>query len=189
MAAPALARDDFPHQAAELAAAVLRFQEPLAHLLSKHTPAGMPIIGVDTYVFAPSPRNVPRDQVAEYLVALPSPAMLAPTTVRGMISLVLLHELSGERRAFLQHELDNHSAALATHASAPDDDRVLLEFDDESHLFSLGAVRLWAQRYGILVGWNMGPCSEPARAEWQINLLGGDGRRYSKGFGRNPLSR
>lgn len=184
MTASALAYDDLPLEAAQLAAAMLRFQEPLAHLRSAHTPNGMPVVGVDAYAFVPSPRMVPRDRVAQHLAALPSPAILAPTTVRGMVSLILLQELTGERRAAMQHELDNQSAALTEYASATDTERVLLEFDEESHLFSLGAVRLWAQRYGILVGWNMGRCDEPTRAEWRFTLIGGEGRRYSQSRGR-----
>lgn len=184
MAAPALAQDDLPLEAAQLAAAMLRFQEPLAHLMSKHTTEGMPVVGVDSYAFVPSPKMVPRNRVVAYLATLPSPAMLAPTTVRGVVSLILLQELTGERRAAMQHELDNQRSILAESVSGSDSDRVLLEFDEESHLFSLGAVRLWAQRFGILVGWSMCPCGEPTRAEWQINLLGGDGHRYSKRFGR-----
>ena len=184
MTAPALANDDLPLEAAQLAAAMLRFQEPLAHQTSAHTPDGLPVVGVDAYAFVPSPRMVARDQVAAYLAALPGPAMLAPTTIRGIVSLILLQELSGERRAAMQHQLDNHSAAMRHYAAAADTDRVLLEFDEEAHLFSLGAVRLWAQRYGVLVGWNMNRCNEPTRAEWRFDLLGGDGHRYSKEFGR-----
>ncbi len=120
--------------------------------------------------------------MAAYLAALPCPAMLAPTTVRGVVCLVLFEELNGERRAVMQHELDNQCAVLAEYVPGSDGDRVLLEFDEESHLFSLGAVRLWAQRFGVLVGWNVGRCSEPTRAEWQINLLGGDGHRHSNRF-------
>ena len=183
MTAPVLANDDLLLEAAQLAAAMLRFQGPLAHLMSAHTPEGMPVIGLDAYAFAPSPHRVPRDKVAQYLAALSSPAMLAPTTARGIVSLILLQELAGERRAAMQHQLDNQSAAFAEHAFAPDTERVLLEFDDESHLFSLGAVRLWSQRYGISVGWNMSRCDEPTRAEWRFNLVGGDGQRYSKAFG------
>jgi hypothetical protein len=184
MAAPALAQDDLPLEAAQLAAAMLRFQEPLAHVMSAHTPEGMPVVGVDAYAFLPSSRRVPRDQVAQYLAALPDPAMLAPTTIRGIVGLILLQELTGERRTAMQHALDNQAAALTEYASAADTERVLLEFDEESHLFSLGAVRLWAQRFGVLVGWNMGRCDEPTRAEWRFKLFGGDGHRYSQPFGR-----
>ena len=55
---PSTAMDDENAQAATLAAAVLRFQEPLAHLPSTSTPAGMPVVGVDAYVFLPSVRRV-----------------------------------------------------------------------------------------------------------------------------------
>jgi len=185
MASPAFVHDDLAHHAAELAAAMLRFLEPLAHLARFRSSKPAPIVGVDAYVFSPSPRLIPRDQVAGYLAALPSPAVLAPTTTRGVIALTMLHELSGERRTAMQHQLDNQLAALEAFAHAPADDRVLLEFDDESHVFTLGAVRVWAERFSVLVGWNMRSSDEASRAEWRLNLVGGDGERYSKGYGRS----
>ena len=125
-------------EAAALAAAILRFQEPLAHLSSTSTPAGMPVVGVDAYVFMPSDRRVPRAGIEDYLAAAPG----------------------------------------------ADADRVLLEFDAETHLFSLAGVRRWSERYLLTAGWNIQPCPEPARAEWRLNLFGGDGRRYSRGAGK-----
>lgn len=183
MASPAPAYDDRGLEAAEIVAAMLRFQEPLARPMSKHTPEGMPVVGVDSYVFLPSSRPVRRDQLAAHLASLPCPALLTPATARGIVGLILLNELIGERRTTMQRELDNQSGLLAESAPGSDTDSVLLEFDDESHLFSLGAVRLLACRYGILVGWNVGPCSDAGRAEWRMNLFGGDGQRFSKGVG------
>lgn len=187
MTFPPPPNEDRNLEAAKIAAAMLRFQEPLAHLMSGHTPEGMPKTGVDSYTFFPGARPVLRDQVAAYLAGLPSPAVLAPTTARGLISLILLQELTGERHAVMQHELDNQCGLLSESAPGADSDRVLLEFDDESHLFSLAAVRQLARRFGILVGWNVGPCNEPDRAEWRINLFGLDGHRYSKGVGPPPV--
>lgn len=188
MTFPQPPNEDRSLEAAGIAAAMLRFQEPLAHLMSAHTPEGMPKVGVDSYTFVPGPQTVMRSQVAAYLAGLPSPAVLAPTTARGIIALILLHELAGERRTAMQHELGNQSGILSSSAPGTDTDRVLLEFDDESHVFSLAAVRLLAQRYGILVGWNVGPCNEPDQAEWRMNLFGGDGQRYSKGVCRPPFA-
>lgn len=178
----------FPLDAARLAAAMLRFQEPLAPLMEGTTPAGHPVVGVDAYSFVPFPKRVLREDVPEFLAALPCPAMLAPTISRGIVSVTLLDELSSERRAAMQHELDNQLGFFRDDrfATASDTDRVLLEFDDESLEFPFGAVRLWAGRYGILVGWNLGPCEDHVRAEWRIKLIAGDGNRYSKG-GREGL--
>jgi hypothetical protein len=50
----------------------------------------------------------------------------------------------------------------------------LLEFDDECHLFSFAAVRAWAGRYGVSVGWNVGACGD-SRADARIFLYGTDG--------------
>ena len=184
MTPPAVVPGDANLDAGRLAAAMLRFQEPLAHLMSVSTPQGIPIIGVDAYVFLPSSRRVLRPDVDAYLAALPGAAFIATTTTRGMLALVLLEELSGERRVSLQKELDNQYTGLLELAPGPDTDRVLLEFDEETNLFSMAGVRRWAQRFGLTVGWSIEPCPEPDRAEWRLNLLGGDGRRRSKGFGR-----
>ena len=167
---------------------MLRFQEPLVPLLKHSTSAGRPVLGVDCYSFMPGPKQVLRPDLPAFLAALPCPAMLAPTIIRGIISLTLLEELSGDRRAAMKHELDNQLSFFQDDmfAGASDSDRVLLEFDDESLEFPLGAVRLWAERYGILVGWSVVPCEDRGRAEWRINLIGGDGKRYSKG-GREGL--
>ena len=180
LTAPALARDDLLLEAATLAAMILRFEERAAHQPSTHTPAGVPVIGQDAYVFPPSSRRIPRDQIPAFLAALPCPAFLAPTTMRGTVTLTLLQELSGERRASIQHNLDNQVSILQDMASGPDTDRVLLAFDDQVHLFTLGAVRLWASRFGILVGWNITPSNDTARAEWQMHLFSGSGHRTAR---------
>jgi len=180
MTVPALDRDALLLEAATLAATILRYEERAAHQLASHTPAGMLVIGRDAYVFPPSSRRVPRDQIPEFLAALPSPAFLAPTTTRGTVTLTLLQELSGERRASIQHDLDNQVAILKDMASGPDSDRVLVAFDDQAHLFTLGAVRLWASRFGILVGWNITPSSDTGQAEWQMNLFSSSGRRTAR---------
>ena len=116
----------------------------------------MPVIGVDSCNFTFSASSIPREQVATFLATLAGPVFLAPTTTRGVVSLVLLEELIGERRAAMQRQLDNQISGLSESAPGADTDRVLLEFDEESHLFSLGGVRLWAERYGIFLGWNIG---------------------------------
>ena len=181
MTAPAFDRDDLLLEAATLASAILRYEERAAHQSGSHTPAGVSIIGQDAYVFPPSSRRVPRDQIPAFLAALPGPAVLAPTTVRGTVTLTLLQELSGDRRASIQHNLDNQVAGLNDMAPGSDSDRVLVAFDDQMHLFSLGAVRLWASRFGILVGWNITPCTEPGQAEWQMNLFSSSGHRTAPG--------
>ncbi len=177
MTAPAFDHDDLLLEAATLAATILRFEERAAHQTSTHTPAGVPVIGQDAYVFPPSTRRIPRDQIPEFLAALPCPAFLAPTTIRGTVTLTLLQELAGERRASIQHNLDNQVGMLQDMAPGSDTDRVLLAFDDEVHLFTLGAVRLWASRFGILVGWNLTPSTDTGRAEWQMHLFSGSGHR------------
>src|SRR5438093_12144053 len=98
MSAPLLQPDDALRDAAALAFAVIRFAEGAAHPM-RGTPPGMPRVGDEVYVFSPSLRRVPREDVPKFLAGLAAPAMLYPTTVRGIIALQLLNELSGDRSA------------------------------------------------------------------------------------------
>jgi hypothetical protein len=127
-------------------------------------------------------RRIPRDEIETFLVSLPSPALLAPTNSRGMIALILLHELSGDRRAGFQHEVDNSAAALdddiAPQLGLSPRSRILVEFDEESHVFSFAAVREWTQQFVVPVGWSMGTLKGEERADARLLLRRSDGRRF-----------
>src|SRR3989442_9819422 len=116
-----------------LASALHRIASIAPHPLTTSTPPGSLRVGTEAYVFIPSSRWVPLDQLETFLVSLPSPALLAPTTIRGMIALTLLHELSGERRRGFEHELDNCAAALeeiGPQLGLSATSRILVEFDE-----------------------------------------------------------
>ena len=66
-------------EAARLAFALIRFAGAVAYPLIGHTPPGVLKVGTEAYMFSPSWRRVPRDEVEAFLVGLPSPALLAPT--------------------------------------------------------------------------------------------------------------
>lgn len=105
MTATAAHPDDLRAEAARLAFALLRFEGVAAHpMRGAATP--------DAYVFLPSWREVPGSEVEAFLVGLPSPALLLPTTLRGTIALLLLHELTGDRRRWAEKALSNFAAGL-----------------------------------------------------------------------------
>jgi hypothetical protein len=112
MTAPRLDPDDLLLQAASLAFALLRFEEGAAHPHRGSTPPGMLRLGEEAYQFTPSWRSVPRADVPAFLAALPSPALLSPTTTRGTVALTLLAELSGERAVWARKTLTNQRACL-----------------------------------------------------------------------------
>jgi hypothetical protein len=189
MTAIAVNTDDVRLEAARLAAALIRFEQVAAHPMQAHAPHGSLQIGTDAYVFIPSWRRIPRDEIERFLVSLPSPALLAPTTTRGMIGLILLHELSGERRGGFQHELDNSAVALeelAPQLGLSAKSRILVEFDEESHVFSFAAVREWTQQFPVRVGWSMGALEGEDRADARILLRRSDGRSFP---GRSDMIR
>jgi hypothetical protein len=173
--------DDLRIEAARLAFALMRFEGAAAHLSRASRPPGAPQLGTDAYAFIPSWTEVPSDGVEAFLAGLPCPVLLAPTTIRGSIALLLLHELSGDRRRWAEKTFSNYAAVLddliGQLALSPQS-RVLVEFDDESHVFSLAAVREWSQQFAVQVGWNLGPLQNDSRADAIMGLMRGDGEWY-----------
>src|SRR5215831_8853169 len=117
MLTPGTAADDALSQAATLAFAMVRFDDRLAHPVRWSTPPGVLREGEECYVFIPSGRRVPIAEVPAFLAELSSPAILSPTMTRGIVTLTLLDELTGERRAHAQHNFDNQRSALESIAA------------------------------------------------------------------------
>jgi hypothetical protein len=181
MGAPAIDPNNLRAEAARLAATLLRFQEPAAHLSRASTPLGALRVGTEAYIFIPSWKTVPRVEVESFLVSLPSPALLAPTTMRGSIALLLLHELSGDRRRWAEKTFSNFAAVMGEMAGqlglAPES-RVLVEFDDESHVFSYAAVLECTQQFAVQVGLCLTPLAGAAEADAVLGMVRGDGHWY-----------
>ena len=173
--------DDLRAEAARLAVALLRFEASAAHLSRASTPSGALQVGTQAYTFIPSWKTIPNDEVEAFLVGLPSPALLAPTTRRGAIALLLLHELSGDRRRWAEKTFSNYAAVLddvIRQLGLSPQARILVEFDKESHVFSLAAVRECSQQFAVHVGWTLGPLADEPRADALLGLLRGDGQWY-----------
>ena len=168
--------------AARLAYALLRMEEPMASLLRICKRADVPVLGQDAYSFSPSWELIPRAEIVPFLVSLRSPALLSPTTTRGVIALTLIHELSGDRRRWGEKVLSNFSAGLDNfilRLGLTSDTNVLLEFEQESEVYSLAAVRMWTQQYGVLqVGWTISPLLGDARAQAQLVVCRSDGQWF-----------
>jgi len=128
----------------------------------------MPRLGEDAYVFAPSLRHVRREDVPAFLAGLPSAAMLFPTTIRGVVALQLLNELSGDRAAGARKEFANQRGGLeelAGQLGLTADSPILLEFGDEAHVVSLAVLLLLSglpcPSAGTLGGWRATPGRPP----------------------------
>ena len=174
---------DLRWEAARLASAALRFAEGAAHLSSAYTPAGSPVLGRDSYIFAPGRRHVMRAQIENFLVSLPSAAFLHPTTTRGVIALSLLDELSGDRHRWGVHALNEVGAGVERLGAAHGlslTSRVLLEFEEESHVFDLATVREYLSQFHVDVGWLLEPIEGDTRAEAWLMLFRSDGK-WSRG--------
>jgi hypothetical protein len=167
--------------AARLAFALIRFESAAAHPLRASRPPGAPQLGMDAFAFIPSWKEVPSREVEGFLVGQPCPVLLAPTTIRGSIALLLLDELSGDRRRWADKTFSNYAAVLddvAGQLALSPQSRILVEFDDESHVFSLATVKEWSQQFAVQVGWNLGPLPNDPRADAFMGLMRGDGLWY-----------
>ncbi|MGH9894612.1 MAG: hypothetical protein ACREA0_22065, partial [bacterium] len=182
MTALATHTDDVRREAARLAFALIRFEEVTAHPLGASTPPDSLRDRPEAYNFLPSWHKVPRGEVETFLVSLPSPGLLAPTTIRGTIALILLHELSGDRRRWAEKTLSNFAAGLeeiAPSLGLSPTSRILVEFDEESHVFSYAAVREWTQQFAVQVGWSIAPLEQrDDRADARMMLRRGDGQWF-----------
>jgi len=181
MTAIATQPDDLRMDAARIAFALIRFEGVAAHARRGSTSQGSLRVGTEAYVFLPSWRPIPGAEVEAFLGGQPCPALLMPTTIRGTIVLMLLQELSGDRRRWAEKTLSNFAAGLEdtiAQLGLTPTSRILLEFDQESHVFSFAAVREWSQRLPVQVGWNIGPLEGDDRADACMKLMRGDGKRF-----------
>jgi len=134
-------------------------------------------LGEEAYSFLPGPARIPLHDVPQFLARLPSPALLIPSTSRGIAGLTLVGELSGQRASSARHEFANQQAAVeevASQCGLSAGSRILLEFDTESFILSLAALRIWSQRYVVYVGWNIRPLVGDARASAKLVLFRAD---------------
>src|SRR5262249_18261516 len=146
------------YEAAQLTFTLIRFAQGAAHPPRGTRPPGAPQLGDEVYVFAPSTHQVRREDVPSFLAGLSSPAMLFQTTTRGLISLHLLDEQSGDRAASARHHFENQREALEDmlrRCDLSEDSRIPLEFGDEVHLVSPSALRAWSERFAVDVGWRV----------------------------------
>jgi hypothetical protein len=175
------ANDDALMQAAALTFTMLRFEQDAAHASRSSDPYDQGEMGVDRFVFLPSWRSTAAHDVVAFLAGLTCPALLFPTTMRGVVSLMLLDELAGERKAWAQKTLDNHLVGINEFAAQffpplDGNSNVLLEVQGETHIISLDVLRLWSQRFNAPAGWSLGDSRNDPRAPAQIRLISSDGR-------------
>lgn len=176
-------------EAARLAFTLLRFASAAGHPFPGSERPGVLKVGTEAWVFGPSWHRVPSDEVETFLAGLPSRALLNPTLMRGEITLILLDELTGERLRWGEKTLGNLVECLeglVAQLGLPHDARVLVEFDDESQVFSLAAVREWAGTLAVNVGWNLAPLADEQRAEACLMLIRADDREFQ---GRSCMMR
>ena len=170
--------DDVRLQAATLAFALLRFSAGAAHPDRSSTPKGVPRVGPECYVFAPAWTRIAIADVPQFFATLPAPALLASTTTRGFATLILINELTGERREWADHSLGNQQAGLESSIAQLGlgaDARVILQFDSEEYVYPLPVLREWCAQFGVAVGWNLRPYHDDDRAQARLMLYRSDG--------------
>lgn len=186
-----LAGEEAVTQAAALTFTMLRFEQESAHQSRAEDPhPGR--LGDDKFIFLPSWRSTPREDVVPFLASLNSPALLFPTTTRGVVSLILLEDLNGDRQRWAQKTFDNQLAGiddLATQLTLDGNSKVLLEVLGDIHVVSIDVLRVWSQRFSAPVGWGIGDSSNDARAPARFCLIASDGRVNPPWTARAPWER
>ena len=164
-----------------------RLRSPLRSFVSAPAPrtrrpeTGRRVFRTWAWRLSSSCQRAPRiasGEVASFLAGLPSPAMLLQTTVRGTLSVVLLEELSGERAQAARREFDNQRTLLEEmirQAGLGPESRILLELDTKPHILSLDAMRIWAERFVVIVGWAITRLDGAPRADARMAALRSDG--------------
>lgn len=168
-------------EAARLAFTLLRFASAAGHPRIGTTPSGVLKVGAEAWAFGPSWQLVPNDGVVAFLSGLSSPALLNPTLTRGEVVLTLVGELAGERRRRAEKTLSNlvgNLDSMVSQSGLPPTARILVEFDEESHVFSLDAVREWAGNLAVNVGWSIAPLENEPRADACLGLVRADDREF-----------
>jgi len=146
-------------QAAALAFALLRFEAGAAHSPFAGAPSD-DVAGRDGFTFLPVVRRVPVADVVPYLASLPSPAILVSSSPRGMVALLLLAELTGDRRKWAESLFEDYRRALlaaADRLGLTPESSIVFEFDDEVHIFSFATLRLFCERFIVHVAFNLDP--------------------------------
>jgi hypothetical protein len=171
--------DDELVEAAELAFAMLRFESGGAH--RRFSPdASSPHEGTrPAFLFLPVSRPVPHELVVPYLASCPGPAMLAPTTTAGIVSLLLLSELQGDRLRWAQDTFARYRANVLEQGRALEltpESPIVLEFDDEAHVFSFATLCRTFERFIVLVAGNLvAILYDDPRARARLMLYRSDG--------------
>jgi hypothetical protein len=187
MTAPQFLPEDSRLKAAAVAFALVRFESEAAQADRFRHPSSAPRFGEDAYVFLPSLRRIRSGDVVSFLAGLPSPALLAPTTMRGIVALTLLAELSGERATGARKIFTNQCAAVeesAQQLGATPETQVLISISGETHIVSFETVRVWSQLFAVQVGWSIAPFAGDPRVAARLCLIRSDGAKSCFGADR-----
>lgn len=170
--------EDVRLQAAKLTFAMLRYESCAAHPdLRSCRPQGAPRVGEDAYIFLPALRPIACADVVAFLAGLPSPALLSPTTKRGIVALTLLSELSGDREHGARKIFANQRASVdgkGTALNLTPESRILLELPEEKHKFSFEALRAWSEHFAVHIGWQIEPAEPGSDFSAQLLLVRSD---------------
>jgi hypothetical protein len=135
-------------QAATLAFALLRFETGAGNE-SLAGAAPDDVLGRDAFIFLPVVRRVGYANVVPYLAACPSPAILVPSSTRGMVALLLLSELTDDRRRWAENlfqDYRNSLRAAADRLGLTPASSIVFEFDPMLYDDPRAKVRLNAIR-------------------------------------------
>ncbi len=170
--------DDVLRAAAEIAFAMLRFESACAHPFRGAVAPGRPRLGIESWQFVPSWNEVLTDRVVPFLVGLSSPALLTPSTTRGLVALTLLDELRDERAAWATHTFENQRTGcdgILAELKLAETAQIVLQCDETELRFSVPALRMYGARFAVQVGWMLRAETSDPFAQARMMLYRSDG--------------
>ncbi len=186
--------DDVLRAAAELAFVLLRFESSSAHPFRGAVAPGRPRLGIESWQFVPSWNEVLNDRVVPFLVGLSSPALVTPSTTRGLVALTLLDELQDERAAWGAHTFENQRTGcdeIVAQLKLPETAQIVLQCDDLELRFGVPVLRAYCARFAVQVGWMLRAETSDPHAQARMMLYRSDGGMSWGGscpFPRDPSS-
>ena len=139
--------------AAMVAALMLRFAQKKIPRLGADHPNRIYAPRAETFLIAPDGLRLTFDDLVDWLVELPKPAMVQPSYMRGHIG--VWPATNAKQVEFDLRNQVNVVREIREQHSLSDDQSVLLDTGDDSLVFPLSHLEVWARSFLILVGWDL----------------------------------
>lgn len=173
------AHEDLDLRAAEITAAVLRFDVERLPRNPMALPPDQPgKLGEVAFIFFPDQRLVAADALATHLAGLRKPVLLAALATKGYVGAWWRDGLSPRALEAWHHNVANAERVLASQLqrrNLDDADAILIETTLDRFYAPVAALRRWIASYRVDILWNIVALDGDSRARVRLLLGRGDG--------------